>query len=86
MIRINAILPEKMVEKLDSIAKDEKKSRSMLLREAAEKLIEEYQRRLEEIRRRERIKHAIEIQDRLRRRSGKWSGVEEIRKWREIAR
>jgi metal-responsive CopG/Arc/MetJ family transcriptional regulator len=42
------VLPEDMIEKLDGIARDEKKSRSMLLREAAERLIEEHQMRLEE--------------------------------------
>lgn len=86
MVRINALLPEDMIAKLDSIAKDEKKSRSMLLREAAEKLIKEYQRELEETRRRERIKRGIGMQDRLRKRSGKWNGVAEVRKWRETTR
>ncbi|MEK6682583.1 MAG: ribbon-helix-helix protein, CopG family [Nitrospirota bacterium] len=86
MVRINTILSEDIVEKLDNIAKDEKKSRSMLLRKAAEKLIEEYQHRLEEKHKRERIKHAIEVQDRLRKKSGKWNGVSEIRKWREASR
>lgn len=83
MVRINTLLPEEMIKKLDSIAKEENKSRSELLREAAEKLIEEHQRRLEEIQRRERIKRAIEVQERLSKKAGKWDGVAEIRKWRE---
>ena len=29
------------------------------------------------------IKHAISVQDRLRSKSMGWSGVEEIRKWRD---
>lgn len=86
MVRINVIFPEAMIEKLDSIARDEKKSRSTLLREAAEKLIEEYQHRLEEIRRKESVKHAIDMQDRLRKKSGRWNSVAEVRKCREIAR
>jgi len=86
MVRINAVLPEDMIEKLDGIAKDEKKSRSMLLREAAEKLIEEHQIRLEEKRRRVRIKRSIDVQDKLRKKAGKWNGVSEIRRWRETAR
>lgn len=84
MVRINAILPEDIIETLDSIAKDEKKSRSMLLREAAEKLIEDHQKKLEEIRRKAQIKRSIEIQDKLRKKAGKWNGVSEVRKWRGI--
>lgn len=30
------------------------------------------------------IKHGIETQDRIRKRSGKWNGVSEVRKWREL--
>jgi metal-responsive CopG/Arc/MetJ family transcriptional regulator len=86
MVRINTILPEDIIEKLDDIAKGQKKSRSMLLREAAGKLIEEYQRKIEEARRKERIRHAIDIQNRLSRKSGKWNGVSELRRWREMTK
>ena len=84
MVRINAILPEETLVKIDAIVKDKKKSRSSFLREAAEKLIEEYQRQKAEEIKRERIKRAIEIQDKLKRKSGKWSGVSEVRKWRGL--
>jgi hypothetical protein len=30
------------------------------------------------------IKHGIETRDRIRKRSGKWSGISEVRKWREL--
>ena len=63
---------------------DLKKSRSSFLREAAEKLIDEYQRQKAEEMKRERIKRAIETQDKLKKKSGKWSGVSEVRKWREL--
>ena len=52
MVRINAILPEDTLVKIDAIVKEKKKSRSGFLREAAEKLIDEYQRqKAEEIKR-----------------------------------
>ena len=86
MVRINTVFPETILEKLDSIAKDENKSRSMLLREAAEKLIEEHRHRVEEKRRKDRMKRALDTQDKLRKKSGKWDGVSEVRKWREAAR
>lgn len=34
------------------------------------------------LRDKDRIKHAILVQDRLRRKSKAWSGADEIRKWR----
>jgi metal-responsive CopG/Arc/MetJ family transcriptional regulator len=86
MIRINTVFPETTLEKLDSIAKDENKSRSMLLREAAEKYIDEHQRQVEEKQRKVRMNRALVAQDRLRKKSGKWDGVAEVRKWREEAK
>ncbi len=84
MVRINTILPGDTIKELDKIAKDEHKSRSKLLREAAEKLIEEHKRRVEERLRKECVRRAIDIQDRLRKKSGKWDGTSEVRKWREM--
>src|SRR3989304_8610050 len=80
MVRINAILPEDTLVKIDAIVKEKKKSRSSFLREAAEKLIDEYQRQKAEEMKRERIKRAIETQDKLKKKSGKWRGVSEGRK------
>lgn len=83
MVRINVIFPEDALVKIDAIAKDKKKSRSSFLREAAEKLIEEYQRQKTEEIKRECRKRAIEIQDKIKKKSGAWNGVSEVRKWRE---
>lgn len=82
-MRINAILPDDTIKKIDEIAKDEKKSRSNILRKAAEKLIKEHERYKAEQLRKNKLIHAIEIQDRLRKKAGEWNGVAEIRKWRE---
>jgi metal-responsive CopG/Arc/MetJ family transcriptional regulator len=79
-------LSEDIIEKLDNIAKEEHKSRSMLLREAAQKLIEEHRRGIEEAIKREKIQEAVSLQDSLRKKSGKWDGVAEVRKWRERAK
>lgn len=84
MVRINAILPEETIKKIDTIAKEEKKSRSKLLREAAEKLIKEYERIKAEKIRKERLMNSIKIQDKLRKKAGKWDGVSEVKKWREL--
>lgn len=83
MVRINAVFQEDIVEEIDRIAKEEGKSRSRLLREAAQKLIRDYQHQRAEKIRREKIGYAIETQDRLRKKSGRWDSVSELRDWRE---
>lgn len=82
-MRINAILSGELVRALDAIAQEEKKSRSQLLREGAEKVIAEYERQSEERRRLVKMQQAMAVQDRLREKSGTWDGVAEIRKWRD---
>ena len=84
MVRINAIFREDILEKIDAVAKEKKKSRSSFLREAAEKMIEEYHRAKEEEIKKDKLKKAIEIQDKLRKKAGKWDGVSEVRKWRDL--
>jgi len=82
-VRINTVFQEDLIEKIDRIAKEEGKSRSRILREAANKLIEDYQRQKSEEIRMKKVRQAITIQDRLRKKSGKWDSVSELRKWRE---
>lgn len=82
-MRINTVFQEDLIEKIDRIAKEEGKSRSRILREAANKLIEDYQRQKSEEIRMKKVRQAITIQDRLRKKSGKWDSVSELRKWRE---
>jgi metal-responsive CopG/Arc/MetJ family transcriptional regulator len=83
MVRINTIFREDILEEIDLIAKEKGKSRSALLREAAEKMIKEYQQMKTEETRQRKIKQAINVQDRLRKKSGQWDAVTELRKWRE---
>lgn len=82
-MRINTVFQEDLIEKIDRIAKEEGKSRSRILREAANKLIKDYQRQRSEEIRMKKVRQAITIQDRLRKKSGKWDSVSELRKWRE---
>lgn len=86
MIRTNIMLSENLIKKLDAIAKEVQKSRSTLLREAAQRFIEEYQRVQEEQKKKEKARKAAQLQDKLREKAGKWDGVLEVRRWREIRR
>lgn len=83
MVRINTVFQEEIVEEIDRIAKEEGKSRSRVLREAAQRLIKDYQYQKAEEIKKKKIGHAIEVQDRLRKKSGNWDSVSELRKWRE---
>ena len=83
MVRINVMLSDENIEKIDTIAKEEKKSRSKLLREAAEMFIAEYERAKAEKLRKKKFMQAIKAQDGLRDKAGEWDGVSEVRKWRE---
>ncbi len=83
MVRINAVFDEDMIEEIDRMGKESRKSRSALLREAAERLIEEYRRQKDEAMRKEKVREAIAVQDRLRRKSKKWDGISELRRLRE---
>jgi metal-responsive CopG/Arc/MetJ family transcriptional regulator len=84
MVRINAVLREEIVDGIDEIAKETGESRSSLLREAAQRLIKEYRHQKAEEMRRKKTTRAIQVQDRLRKKAGKWNAVAELRKWREM--
>ncbi len=83
MVRINTVFQEDIIKEIDRIAREKGKSRSRLLREAAQTFIQEYQRQKAEQIRRKKIKGAMEVQDRLREKSGEWDPLREIRRWRE---
>ena len=83
MVRINAVLREDIVEGIDQIAKETGESRSSLLREAAQRLIREHRQKKDEEIRRKKAAQAMQVQDRLRKKAGKWDAVAELRKWRE---
>lgn len=83
MLKINITLPENFLKELDKAAKDEKLSRSEFIRKAIQSYWELQKQKIIEKKRAQNIKEAIEIQDRLRVKSGNWDGVAEVRKWRE---
>lgn len=85
-MRINAVLTEDLLKRIDEAAGEQKKSRSRFIREATERYIVEHERKKEEQRRKEAFARAVQAQDKLRKKAGKWDGTSEIRKWREKAR
>jgi len=82
-VRITTLFQKDIIEEIDRIAKEEGKSRSRLLREAAQGYIEQYQTQKAEEIKKKKITNSMEVQDRTREKSGKWDPVSELRKWRE---
>ncbi len=83
MVRVNISIGKDKLEELDNIREKKGISRSKLLREAADMYIDKYKKDQAQKKRKESIKQAIKTQDELRRQSGEWDGVSEIRRWRE---
>jgi len=74
MLKINITLPNDFLREIDKTAKEEHLSRSEFIRKAVRTYWEVCK---------QNIREAMEIQDKLRKKAGKWNGVAEIRKWRE---
>lgn len=85
-MRINAVISDDLLKRIDEVAGEQKKSRSLFIREATERYIAEHERKKEEERKREAFVRAAQAQDKLRKKAGKWAGASEIRQWREKAR
>jgi metal-responsive CopG/Arc/MetJ family transcriptional regulator len=81
-MRINTVLTDDLIKKIDAAAREQKKSRSKFIREASERYLAEYKREKEEEMRLKKFASAARIQDRLRKKGKAWDGVAEIRKWR----
>ena len=85
-MRINIVLGDELVRKIDAVSKEQKKSRSKFIREASGRYLAEYQRLKEEEIRKKKLENAVRIQDGLREKSRNWNGVSEVRKGRERTR
>jgi metal-responsive CopG/Arc/MetJ family transcriptional regulator len=82
-MRINAVLDDDLLKKLDAAAREMKKSRSLMIREASERYLREYEAKKAEEERKRKFEAAARLQDRLRDKGGEWGGVAEIRKGRD---
>jgi len=83
MLKINITLPNDFLREIDKTAKEEHLSRSEFIRKAVRTYWEACKQKAAEKKRAQNIREAMEIQDKLRKKAGKWNGVAEIRKWRE---
>lgn len=83
MSKINITMPVNFLKKVDKTAREEHLSRSEFLRKVVEKYWEAYKAKQAEKKRAQNIKEAMQIQELLRKKTGNWDGVAEIRKQRQ---
>ena len=85
-MRINAVLDDELLGKIDKTAQAMNKSRSLFIREATERYISEIEAQKAEEERKRKFEAAVRRQDDLREKAGEWDGIAEIRKGRERTR
>ena len=83
-VKINITLPGEELKRLDEFVKSEGITRSGLILEALRLLMETVEQETGERLKRKSIQRASVNIKKLRAKSGKWNGVSEIRKWREL--
>ena len=85
MARVNVMLPDDILGQIDHVAEQEGVNRSKLLRLAVMAYFNQRENSQERERRRTEIRHAMEIQDALRREIEPWDPLKTLRAERQEA-
>ncbi|MAM89922.1 MAG: hypothetical protein CMI15_00410 [Opitutaceae bacterium] len=85
MARVNVMLPDDLLGQIDHVAEQEGVNRSKLLRLAVMAYFNQRENSQERERRRTEIRHAMEIQDALRREIEPWDPLKTLRAERQEA-
>jgi metal-responsive CopG/Arc/MetJ family transcriptional regulator len=83
-VKINITIPGDELKKIDQFVKSEGMTRSGLILEALSFFMERAEKENAERMKRKTIQKAAVDIKKFRLKSGKWDGVAEIRKWREL--
>ena len=84
MKRLNITISDDVFEELENLKREEKSSRSELIRRAIVLYKNEFDKRLIEKERKEKVLKAISKINEIRESTGVWNGVKEIRRFRDI--
>jgi len=84
--RINIMKPEKFLEEVDRVAKQEHRTRSAIIRESLQTYIERKKEEKAEQERKQRKLKAARLQDTLAKKAGRWDAVQAVRMTRERSR
>ena len=83
MARVNVMLPDDLLGQIDHVAEQEGVNRSKLLRLAVMAYFDQLEDSQEREKRRTEIRHAMEIQDALRREIEPWDPLKALRAERQ---
>jgi len=83
MKRLNITMSDEVFEDLENLKREEKLNRSELIRRAVVLYKNEFDKRLREKIRKEKVLRAISKINEIRESTGVWDGVKEIRKFRD---
>ena len=84
MTKININLKDEFLEKVDYFARDENKNRSEFIREAVAKFMAIKQEEKIKEAKKNKIRDAIELFEKMGKKNKQWDGVKEINRWREL--
>ena len=84
MKRLNITISDEVFEDLENLKREEKSSRSELIRRDIVLYKNELDKRLREKERKEKVIKAINKINEIRESAGVWDGVKEIRRFRDI--
>jgi metal-responsive CopG/Arc/MetJ family transcriptional regulator len=82
-VKINITLPEEVLKEIDEFTREGNATRSGLILDALRAFVARREDEAEEEARRANIRKAVSGIRQLKKRSGNWDGVAEIRKWRD---
>jgi metal-responsive CopG/Arc/MetJ family transcriptional regulator len=83
MKRLNITISDGVFKDLEDLKEEEKLNRSELIRKAIVLYKNEFEKKLKEKRRKEKVMRAIQEINKLRESTGIWDGVSEIRRFRD---
>jgi len=83
MKRLNITISDGVFKDLEDLKEEEKLNRSELIRKAIILYKNEFEKKLKEKRRKEKVMCAIQEINKLRESTGIWDGVSEIRRFRD---
>lgn len=83
MKRLNITISDGVFKDLEDLKEEEKLNRSELIRKAIILYKNEFEKKLKEKRRKEKVMRAIQEINKLRESTGIWDGVSEIRRFRD---
>lgn len=83
LTKINISIPQEILDEIDRVSKEEKKTRSELLRLAFKIYVDVLKKERREKKKQKSIEKAIQTQDKIRDKIGNVDLIQELRKWRD---